>query len=178
MEEIRVREFTEGDIDHATEIMHASMLTVAEDVGGFKREHLETRTIDITRSRVGPAFTDGGNGLVAEVTELTRPAGFALWKMEGAEAELKLLYVDPTAQCKGVGQRLLEEVLNRVASEDAESLTLWTMSWNTQSQGFYEKRGFVLTNNSEPTVFLGTCNEDGNEIPYEVVEYKKSLRNA
>lgn len=68
MAEIRMREFLESDLDSAADVMHTSMLTAAEVIGGFKRAHMETRTVDMTRSRVLPAFSEG-KGLVAEVLD-------------------------------------------------------------------------------------------------------------
>lgn len=77
-----------------------------------------------------------------------------------------------------MGNRLLAEVVERLIAADVPALTLWTMSWNTQSQQFYERRGFVATGKSEPTALIGSSDENENEIPYEIVEYKKRLINA
>ncbi|TVZ63128.1 ribosomal protein S18 acetylase RimI-like enzyme [Rhizobium mongolense USDA 1844] len=60
------------------------------------------------------------------------------------------LYVLPFWQGQGAGEALLQ-----VAKGAASSLQLWTFQKNTLARRFYEKRGFVLVNETD-----GSDNEE------------------
>ncbi|WP_244564646.1 GNAT family N-acetyltransferase [Rhizobium sullae] len=63
---------------------------------------------------------------------------------------IDLLYVLPDLQGMGAG-----DVLLQVAKGAASSLQLWTFQKNTLARRFYEKRGFVLVNETD-----GSDNEE------------------
>jgi GNAT superfamily N-acetyltransferase len=60
------------------------------------------------------------------------------------------LYVLPHAQRQGMGAALLE-----VAQRSSSRLQLWTFQRNLQTRRFYERRGFVLVEETD-----GTRNEE------------------
>ncbi len=62
-----------------------------------------------------------------------------------ATREIYGIYTHPRFWRTGTGGRLLEEALERMKREGGRTVTLWTMSDNTVSRGFYEKHGFGLS---------------------------------
>ncbi|MGJ5178900.1 GNAT family N-acetyltransferase [Bradyrhizobium oligotrophicum] len=60
------------------------------------------------------------------------------------------LYIRSEAQGRGIGSRLLD-----LAKDSSDRLQLWTFQRNTAARRFYERRGFVLIEQSE-----GTRNEE------------------
>ncbi len=75
----------------------------------------------------GPVFVDEDDG---------RVLGFSGVK----DGELTHLYVDPAAQNRGVGSRLMEHA----KAESGDSLYLWVFQKNEGARRFYERHGFRL----------------------------------
>jgi len=75
----------------------------------------------------GPIFVDEDDG---------RVLGFSGVK----DGELTHLYVDPAAQNRGVGSRLMEHA----KAESAGGLYLWVFQKNEGARRFYERHGFQL----------------------------------
>ena len=73
------------------------------------------------------------------------PAGFAAFSQAATGIfKLNKLYVLPKLQSKGFGALLLAEVITRIASKGARSLTLNVNRYN-KAKAFYERHGFVIT---------------------------------
>jgi ribosomal protein S18 acetylase RimI-like enzyme len=75
-----------------------------------------------------------------------RVLGFAWWRLlpegDGAfDAEIMSLYVDPAAQRRGLGRRLLGRAAERLAHGGAESCYLWVFMANRRARRFYEAFG-------------------------------------
>ena len=66
------------------------------------------------------------------------------------EGWIDQLYVVPSSQGRGVGTALL-----RLAQSQSASLSLWTFQRNEAARRFYEKRGFILTQETD-----GATNEE------------------
>jgi len=75
----------------------------------------------------GPIFVDEDDG---------RVLGFSGVK----DGELTHLYVDPAAQNRGVGSRLMEHA----KAESPDGLYLWVFQKNEGARRFYERHGFQL----------------------------------
>ena len=54
-------------------------------------------------------------------------------------SDLDKLYIDPSAQRRGIGTQLLD----KAKSDSPSGLTLFTHRANAKARGFYEARGFV-----------------------------------
>ncbi len=80
-------------------------------------------------------------------------------------AEIKEFYVDPFFQGYGIGSILLTEIQDRVRRKGIDMLFLWVLEKNEKARSFYEKKGFLLTN--EKKLEEGTAEY--------MVKYTKSL---
>jgi GNAT superfamily N-acetyltransferase len=58
---------------------------------------------------------------------------------------LRQLYVLPAHWGSGVGSALLERGLERMRERGATRAKLWTLEGNERGRGFYERRGWTLT---------------------------------
>jgi putative acetyltransferase len=90
--------------------------TPAEDLAFFGDRVLPTSEVWVVDEGAGPiAYAARGDG----------------W--------LRLLYVHPDHQGRGLGDALLAK-----AREGVDALQLWTFQQNARARRFYEQRGFVL----------------------------------
>ncbi|MFH1468194.1 MAG: GNAT family N-acetyltransferase [Pseudomonadota bacterium] len=78
-------------------------------------------------------------GLVARGTA---EVGFALYRREGAEAELVLLHALPAGH--GLGTALVEALVEHLAAAGVARLWLITTNDNLDALRFYQRRGFSL----------------------------------
>jgi GNAT superfamily N-acetyltransferase len=76
------------------------------------------------------------------------PVGTAISRLEvmpdaSQLATVEVLYVDPPAREVGVGEKLLEDVLDWAAQHDADSVDVWVLPGVRESKNFLEGSGFV-----------------------------------
>lgn len=93
--------------------------------------------------------TDGRQVMVAEDVDGTL-LGYSITALPSRDddetddvAELVNLNVAVGAQRRGVGRALLDEAVERMRSEGARELTVWTLINNARSLPLYEMAGFV-----------------------------------
>jgi DNA-binding MarR family transcriptional regulator/GNAT superfamily N-acetyltransferase len=97
--------------------------------------------------------------IVADYVDHRDPAREAAWIAEAAgepagsvfcvrkdsqTAQLRLLYVDPSARGLGIGSRLVEECLSFARSAGYKEIMLWTNSVLAEARRIYERAGFQL----------------------------------
>ncbi|HEX6930362.1 MAG TPA: GNAT family N-acetyltransferase [Gammaproteobacteria bacterium] len=100
---------------------------VAEVAADFLKNH------DPARERCWIAECDG------------RIAGsIFLMRGDGGTAKLRLLYVEPWARGKGIGQRLVDECLRAAREYGYTAMTLWTTHNLPSARRIYEAAGFML----------------------------------
>lgn len=80
--------------------------------------------------------------------------------------ELYAIYLSPEVWRKGVGSRLLSEILRQIPNH-AKQITLWVLTENLQGRVFYERRGFK-TDGARKIAEIGT-----NEL--EEIRYRLEL---
>jgi ribosomal protein S18 acetylase RimI-like enzyme len=81
------------------------------------------------------------------IHEDDKAAGFASWSPKKATDNnifrLHKLYIDPSFQGKGLGNQLLDHILNSINSIDAKALEL-NVNRQNQAIHFYQKKGFII----------------------------------
>ncbi|HEV2724060.1 MAG TPA: GNAT family N-acetyltransferase [Thermoleophilaceae bacterium] len=58
--------------------------------------------------------------------------------------EVTALYVEPSGWRRGIGRRLLAEVLDRLGSHGCQEATVWVLAENHRAHKFYARFGFAL----------------------------------
>jgi GNAT superfamily N-acetyltransferase len=81
--------------------------------------------------------------------------------------ELMMIYVEPEAWGKGLGQALIAELESRLREQSYEEALLWVAEDNPRTRRFYELAGWEPDGTQRPVEFLG------REI--SEVRYRKSL---
>ena len=69
-------------------------------------------------------------------------AGFLVARHQGPEWELENIVVAPASRRRGLGSRLLEELLSRMQAIGSEFVHLEVRESNRGARGFYEEWGF------------------------------------
>lgn len=76
---------------------------------------------------------------------LTEPEGFLIGRVVADEAELLTIAVDPAAQGRGVGGRLMQQFLRALQDRQAERVFLEVAEGNLAARALYERAGFGVT---------------------------------
>ena len=99
-----------------------------------------------TEEQYRQAFRRSGARLVliAEDEE-TSPVGFLIAQHLAPEWELENIVVTPTARRKGLGERLVEALLNAAKKTNSTTVFLEVRESNTPARTLYEKTGFEQT---------------------------------
>lgn len=61
---------------------------------------------------------------------------------QGRVGEIKAIYLLPSAWSKGIGRRLMDTALGRLAEARFELVTLWVLDSNVRARRFYEAGGW------------------------------------
>lgn len=89
--------------------------------------------------------------------------GFQSVPSEAKKSEVIGIYVHPEYWRLGAGKALLSAATNRMAASGAHEAFLWTMRENLISRRFYQKEGFMCTQDSRVSVRQG---ESFTEVKY------------
>jgi GNAT superfamily N-acetyltransferase len=94
----------------------------------------------IGRAAVPPSnrhalFVAGARGTVLGLS--------AIEPSEPGTSELKVLYVDPLAQRRGIGGALADAAIDHARTTGAERFRLWCAEGNAGGRAFYEATGWV-----------------------------------
>lgn len=70
------------------------------------------------------------------------PAGFALWRLLGREAEILTIGTRPAARRRGAADALLEATLQDAVAQGCSAMFLEVDAGNAAARALYEKHGF------------------------------------
>ena len=110
------------------------------------RGHLPDIYLDTFNEKSPPAITvlEGFKNGTVFVYEEDAPLGFIQLIETGGQMELKLLYISPDAQGKGIGKQLLSKTTEFAQQRGYSEVIIWTLQ-NGPGRGFYEKHGARVT---------------------------------
>jgi ribosomal-protein-alanine N-acetyltransferase len=99
------------------------------------------REIAYTRGQIRSFLSrSGAVGLIAE--EAAGIAGFAIGHVAGTRSHIVTIDIAERARRRGLGQRLLTELMRRLAAEGAQEVRLEVDLRNATAIRFYERMGF------------------------------------
>jgi ribosomal protein S18 acetylase RimI-like enzyme len=119
-------------------IVTPAYIVPRHDLSLIEIDHLEDRLYDHNRRSTG---RDDGKALgFVAVSEQGVQMGAIAGDSWASVAEIKQLWVDGDHRGHGVGRRLLDAAIGEAVIRDCHSV--WTLSYDFQAPGFYEKHGF------------------------------------
>lgn len=139
---------------------------------------LHARCFDDAWSVGAMAEVLGSPGVFAYLAQLAAagreavPAGFALARRIGDDAELLSLGVLPGHRRRGTGAALLDAVLDEARSSGARYLFLEVAETNDAARALYATRGFVA-GRRRPDYYRGP-----NRVPTAALELRCDLRSS
>jgi predicted N-acetyltransferase YhbS len=141
---MRVREATSDDFEEIARLTVAAYRALDRWVGDDYAAHLA----DVA-ARAGAENTlvlvaeEDGEGILGSVTLTLGGGPFFEWK-HGVDGDcgFRMLAVDPAAQGKGVGPRLVAECLDRARAAGCRTMIIGSTEWMTIAHRLYERVGF------------------------------------
>jgi DNA-binding MarR family transcriptional regulator/GNAT superfamily N-acetyltransferase len=122
---------------------------VQRQAAGYARDYGWDQTYESLVARIVADYVDQRDpareaAWIAEVAG--EPAGSVFCvRKDDSTAQLRLLYVEPSARGLGIGSRLVEECLGFARSAGYKEIVLWTTSVLADARRIYERAGFQLT---------------------------------
>jgi DNA-binding MarR family transcriptional regulator/GNAT superfamily N-acetyltransferase len=126
---------------------------VQSQAAGYAQQYGWDETYESLVARIVADYVDQRDpareaAWIAEVAG--KPAGSVFCvRKDDQTAQLRLLYMDPSARGLGIGSRLVEECLSFARSAGYKEIMLWTNSVLADARRIYERAGFQL-NDEEP----------------------------
>ncbi len=101
---------------------------------------------------LGQAITEGTFFVVGELGGRTVGYAYATSHFGGRLLHLVRIAVDPRKQGRGIGVRLLAEVIRFAQEQQAHIVTLNTQAYNTRAQRLYQWFGFTDSGERQPVM--------------------------
>ncbi|MCO8244677.1 MULTISPECIES: GNAT family N-acetyltransferase [unclassified Haladaptatus] len=124
---------------------------VADDIG-----RLESTTL------TEPLFLALDDGRIVGSVQLKR--------LDETTAEVKRLYVKPADRGKGIGRRLVDEVLTEAVSDGFETLRLGVAPFHERAQSLYRDLGFEFTEPYGKSQTPAEIRDDWNFMALSIVD--------
>ena len=140
---VDVRLVRPSEYEHVGQLVVAAYRSVP---GGHLSDDYATALADVkrraTEAEVMVAIADEVEAPVGCVTFV--PDSSSPWAelLEGSEAGIRMLAVDPQAQRRGVGRAFLEACIGRAQELRRTAVVLHTTTWMTSAHRLYEASGF------------------------------------
>ncbi|HEY4463353.1 MAG TPA: helix-turn-helix domain-containing GNAT family N-acetyltransferase [Streptosporangiaceae bacterium] len=121
---------------------------VSSQAAGYAQQYGWDETYESLVARIVADYVDHRDparegAWIAEVAGKPAGAVFCVRK-DDQTAQLRLLYVDPSARGLGIGSRLVEECLSFARAAGYQAIMLWTNSVLAEARRIYERAGFQL----------------------------------
>ncbi|XGI83431.1 N-acetyltransferase family protein [Halorutilales archaeon Cl-col2-1] len=145
-----IREAERDDIDEVQEVAHRSWEDTYADILG--KEEIDETVEDwySTETLEDAIRMPDSSFLVYE--EDSEIGGFSHAVVNGDEADLLRLYVDPDHRRKGIGTRLLHEIRERLSDLGVERLKVFVLADNQVGNSFYQSLGFEKDDTNETEI--------------------------
>lgn len=141
VQNIAIHPMTLADLDGVMEVERLSYLTPwSRDA--FCSELLQTYTVYLVAKDGDKVVAIGGMHVVWEDAHVTNIA------------------VHPLYRGRGLGQRMMQELINRARRRGARRMTLEVRASNTTAQNLYRKMGFVTAPGAVRKGYYTDTNED------------------
>lgn len=148
-DDVRIRLATRGEWERLRDLRLRSLADAPDAFGStldHERGHGEAGWV---------GWIEGWEGATNALFVAERGAdwiGMAVGSRAGDEADAHLygMWVDPAWRARGIGARLVEEVLEWARSWGARSVVLAVTETNAEAAAFYERLGFADTGERYP----------------------------
>lgn len=145
----------QGEYPEIIPVTTAGLLyELAFESGKYSRFNLDPGFGRDAFGRLYRAWVDNSvNGKFADevlgFSENGQILGFVTYDKKDNYAQIGLIAVDPSAQGKGIGKKLLETVENRLLASGITELRIPTQLENVPACRFYEKQGYAILESSQ-----------------------------
>jgi len=133
---IVVRQYRKADHEEVIRLHREGI----DQIGFFFND---TEDTDRDLDHIESVYLKDGDFLIAIINDQIVGIG-ALRRINGQIAEIKRMRVDKRLQGKGVGSRILDELVHRATALGYRRLILDIVKNNRQARTFYKNRGFKL----------------------------------
>ncbi|MEK6701693.1 MAG: N-acetyltransferase [Planctomycetota bacterium] len=154
---LHVREATQADWPQALELIASvfvgeGFVSRERNDRGCRREVLESGGTVLT------AVDDAKPARVLGVVVLAHKGGPLNLLARDAEAEFRMLAVDPKGRGRGIGERLVRACIERGSRPplSARAIVLWTQPTMHAAQRLYERMGFIRVPNRDAVMPPGS----------------------
>ena len=104
-----------------------------------------------------------GHLYIARVNDL--PCGELFWYNSSNQIEIVSIHVLPFMKNKKIGSSMLNVAMSDIQKLEYEEIFLWVFEKNDSARRFYEKSGFICTNERRKSDY-----DDEMEIKYKMVK--------
>ena len=142
---MRIREATEGDFDEIARLTVAAYRALDRWVGDDYAVHLaDVAERAAVVGNVILVAEDEADGAVLGSVTLTLEAGPYFEWAHGVDGDcgFRMLAVEPAAQGRGVGPRLVAACLDRARAAGRRRMIIGSTEWMTTAHRIYERIGF------------------------------------
>jgi GNAT superfamily N-acetyltransferase len=141
---MRVREATSDDFEEIARLTLAAYRALDRWVGDDYALHLADVAVRAeAENTLVLVAEDDGEGILGSVTLTLGDGPYFEWEHDvDGDCGFRMLAVDPAAQGKGVGPRLVAECLDRARAAGCRRMIIGSTEWMTIAHRLYERVGF------------------------------------
>lgn len=144
MSDLTIRPLRPAEADRVGALTLAAYDASGGEITGPYRDWLADPRLRLPEVTAVLVAVDEASGEVVGTVTYVRPGdgGFEHPLHEG-DAGFRALAVDPAAQGRGVGDRLVDACLSRAREDGAHRVVITSMAWMARAHDLYRRRGFT-----------------------------------